>query len=400
MPHSADRVVVIGGGVAGASTALALQRSGIDVAVFERSPEPRDPADALQIWVNGMLALDRLGLGDEIRARSEPMTTQELRSWRGRILQRVDVAGLASERGLPQPFIVRRSDLLTALTNGLDDGVLTRSSSCVGIEQDADGVTVRLADGREERAAVAVVADGMTSEVRNAVFGRIEPRYAGYRYLSAVSEHQDASVPPGAFQFILGPGDRFGIHAGHRWSLWFAALVGPPGDGEAREPKKQTLKERFRRFGGAVEGFIDGTDETAIEATDVEDLDPLERWVSGRVVLIGDAAHASTPNLGRGGGDALEDGIVLANCLADAAGDVTNALARFEQRRRENASDVQKRARRIGKLNSWKNPLAVAVRERIMRLASGATVKEIKTDFARFAAIADDSCAPDARVAG
>jgi 2-polyprenyl-6-methoxyphenol hydroxylase-like FAD-dependent oxidoreductase len=281
-----------------------------------------------------------------------------------------------------------------ALTNGLDDGVLTRSSSCAGIEQDADGVRVRLADGREERAAVAVVADGMTSDVRNAVFGRIEPRYAGYRYLSAVSEHQDASVPPGAFQFILGPGDRFGIHAGHRWSLWFAALLGPPGDGEAREAKKQTLKERFRRFGGAVEGFIDGTDEAAIETTDVDDLDPLERWVSGRVVLIGDAAHASTPNLGRSAGDALEDAVVLADCLADAAGDVTNALARFEQQRREDTSDVQKRARRIGTLNSWKNPLAVAVRERIMRLASGATVKEMKTDFARFAAIADDSRAP------
>src|SRR2546428_13276237 len=109
MPHSADRVVVIGGGVAGASTALALQRSGIDVAVFERSPEPRDPADALQIWVNGMFALDRIGGCDLIPARCGPMTTPELRSLRSSIPQRVVCSGLASESGLLQALDVHSS---------------------------------------------------------------------------------------------------------------------------------------------------------------------------------------------------------------------------------------------------------------------------------------------------
>jgi 2-polyprenyl-6-methoxyphenol hydroxylase-like FAD-dependent oxidoreductase len=340
-----------------------------------------------------MLALDELGIADKIRERGEPIAVQELRSWHGATLQRVDVAALVSERGLPQPFIVRRSDLQAALAGALGDGVLERGSSCVAVQQDDDGVTLRMADGRDERARVVVGADGIASDVRTALLGRIEPRYAGYRYVHATSEHRDPSVPPGAFHFLLGRGDRFGIHAGDHWTLWFAVLRGPRPDDDAEAPHKPRLLDRFRSFDPSVARFIEGTAEDAIVSTDIEDLDPLDNWVDGRAVLVGDAAHASTPNLGRGVGDALEDAIVLADHLA-AASDlaemsaVTDALLRFERDRHDDATRVQRRARRIGKLTSWRNPVAVAARERIMRLAEHAVVKEMEEDFARFSEFA------------
>jgi 2-polyprenyl-6-methoxyphenol hydroxylase-like FAD-dependent oxidoreductase len=385
-----ERLVVVGGGVGGTSTALALKRMGIDVAVLEQAAAPPATDDGLQIWVNGMAALDRLGVGDELREHGEPMTVQELRSWRGRVLIRVPVAKLAREHGLPQPFVVRRSDLLGALRNALEGGALARGAKAVAVEEDADGAAVLLADGREERAAAVIGADGIASTVRTALFGPTEPRYAGYRYVCGISTHRDASVPPGVFQFTFGRGDRFGIHAGEQWTLWFAGLVGPKNEGDARNPGKQQLLERFEDFGSTVSGFIESTGESAMMSSDIEDLEPLEHWVAGRIALLGDAAHASQPNLGRGAGDAIEDAVVLAECLASvpSLGDgeaVRRALLQFEDRRRPDATEVQRRASRIGRLASWRNPVAVAAREQIMRRIAGpAMIKETRADFIRF----------------
>jgi 2-polyprenyl-6-methoxyphenol hydroxylase-like FAD-dependent oxidoreductase len=391
MNDARSRVVVIGGGIGGASAALGLQRAGIDVSVFERSPQRDERDDGLQIWVNAMVALDELGLADAVQSFGEPMELEELRSWRGSLLTTVPVKELVEKYELPGPVLVRRPDLVKALTGALEEGVLRYDTSFEGLVQDREGITLRLADGREARAAVVVAADGLDSSVRTMLFGPIEPKVAGYRYLSALTTHQDPSVPPGMFQLSFGRGDRFGIHAGSRWTYWFGVLVAPPESDDPPEGRRRQLLDRFRRFGRAITDFIEASDEETIDRADIRDIDPLARWVEGRVALLGDAAHAATPNLGRGAGDAIEDAVAFADCLSTVArledhDAATDALRRYEERRRPDATTVQARARRIGKLASWKNPAAVAFREQIMRRIAGpAMLKETEEEFAMIA---------------
>jgi FAD-dependent urate hydroxylase len=371
-----DRVIVIGAGIGGASAALSLQRAGIAVRLFERADEPQDVGAGIQIWVNGMVALQRLRVLEAVQQQGGPMDVQELGSWRGSLLIRIPVAELAERHGLPRPVLIKRADLLATLTGALDDGVLNLASGVASIEQDHGGVTVRFADGREERAAVVVAADGIGSDTRKALFGPIEPRWAGYQYLRAISTHEDPSIPPEAFKFMIGRRDRFGLHAGRSWTYWFGVLLVKPESGDPPEGRKQQLLARFEGFGRTVTDFIESVPEEEIGRTDIRDLDPLERYVNGRVVLVGDAAHATTPNLGRGAGEALDDAIAIAAHLSEASSlsdsdAVADALRRFDEQRRPAASDVQTRARRIGKLFAFRDPVRVAVREQIMRRAAG-----------------------------
>ena len=383
----ADRVIVIGAGIGGASAALALQRAGIDVRLFERAGELQDVGAGIQIWVNGMAALQRLGVLAAVQQNGEPMDVQELTSWRGTPLIRIPVAELAERYGLPRPVLVKRADLLAVLTGALDDGVLELGSGVAAIEQDHDGVTVRLADGREERAAVVVSADGIGSETRKALFPPIEPRWSGYQYLRALSTHEDPSLPPEAFRFMIGRGDRFGLHAGRSWTYWFGVLLAKPESGDPPEGRRQQLLDRFRSFGPTVTDFIESVPDAEIGRTDIRDLDPLDRYVEGRVVLVGDAAHATTPNLGRGAGEALEDAVAVAEHLSAASslsdpGAVAEALRRFDEQRRPAASEVQTRARRIGKLLGVRDPLRVAVREQLMRRVVGPRMLEdVEAEF-------------------
>lgn len=383
------RAIVIGAGIGGLSAAIALRRIGIPVTVLERSAELREVGAGIQIWANGMAALDRLGLADEVARLGEPLEEMSFTSWRGQPLLQLPVGELARAAGVRLPVIVRRPDLLHALAEGAGEGTVRLGSDCVGYEQDGDGVTVRLADGREERGALVVAADGADSLVRMARLPQAKPRYAGYQYLRALCDLTDPRVPAGAFQFSFGRAHRFGIHAG---VYWFGVVVTPPGTVDSPAGRKRDLLECFRDFAEPVPTLVESVPDETIGRTDIRDLEPLERWVDGRVVIVGDAAHATTPNLGRGAGEAIEDAITLAACL-EAAGSLADgeqlaqALARFEQERRPATAAVQTKARRIGQMLSWRGRAACAAREAFMRTAMGRIMeRETRTELAALAA--------------
>lgn len=356
--------------------------------VFEQAPALREVGTGIGIWVNGMRALGHLGVAESVQAVSSPVEVQEFRSWRGRVLVHAPVGDMAREFGLLPPVIVRRPALLGVLRAALDEDVVQLGATCVGFEQDGAGVTARFADGREERGAVLVGADGINSLVRARHASQAQPRYAGYQYLRALSRFEHPAFPHGKFSFTLGPGDRFGAsHADDETMYWFAVIMAPEG---ARDPaigRKGELLDRFGRFPPEISALIESTPEEAIFRNDIRDLEPLDRWGDGRVTLLGDGAHATTPNLGRGAGEAIEDAVVLAERLASSRlGDrasVVAALRAYEAVRIPATAKVQKTALRIGKIASWQNGLAWRGRELLMRNVAGpAMVKGWRSEFA------------------
>lgn len=393
-------VLVVGGGIGGLSLALVLRRLGVAVTVLEQSPDQAPVGGAIQIWVNGMRHLADLGLAERVREVSAPLELQSFRSWKRGVMWENPVGEFVRRYGLPAPAMIRRGDLFGILAGALPAGVIEYGAACTGFEQDEKGVTAILADGREVRGSVLVAADGLYSTVRRSIVDSAEPRYAGYQYLRGLASLD--GFPPGLFSFTFGVGDRFGVHdLGSGAVYWFGVIVADEGTGDAPGGRKAELLERFRDFPAPTLALIESTPDADILRTDTRDLDPLDRWIEGRVVLLGDAAHATTPNLGRGGGEALEDAVFLGHRLAESGsleeGDsVAAALTSYEAQRRPSTRLLQERSRRLGAMASVRNRAAHGVLELAFKQVLGKRMtRAMEADLAALQAEPEGPASPE-----
>jgi 2-polyprenyl-6-methoxyphenol hydroxylase-like FAD-dependent oxidoreductase len=373
-PVGAFRALVIGGGIGGLSAALALQRAGLHANVFERSPEIIDAGGGLQIWLNGMAALDRLGIAEAVGRGGAPIESLMFRSRTGKTLVAVPIGDLARKRRALPPHYARRIALLEALGAELRDDTVRRGAQFVGFRRDSAGVAAQFADGTEEIGTILIGADGADSSVRKQLDGG-DLVYAGYRYVHGYCEFDHAAAPAGQFAVTFGRGDRFGVaDIGDGRRAWFAALVGSAAGAAGAGAAKLELLERFRDFPAPVTDIVAATDVSSVFRKDIYELAPSRRWGEKGITLLGDAAHALTPTLGRGAGEAIEDGIVLAECLAAAdisKADAAAALRAYEQRRIGPTKVVRARASRIGKLAAISNPLGCRLRDQLMKRVVG-----------------------------
>jgi 2-polyprenyl-6-methoxyphenol hydroxylase-like FAD-dependent oxidoreductase len=182
---------------------------------------------------------------------------------------------------------------------------------------------------------------------------------------------------------LWGPATRFGIgYVGYPRVYWFAVVNADEGAGDAPIGRKRELLERFRGWARPVEALIEHTEESAIGRTDVQDIEPLRRWGQGRVTLLGDAAHTTTPNMGRGANEAIEDAVVLASCLAEARdlrdrSALVRALRAYEARRMAPTAMITNASRRVGQIARWGSPLACSVRAAAMGLVASRVVPKV-----------------------
>jgi FAD-dependent urate hydroxylase len=383
-------VVVVGGNMAGLATAIALRKAGLRPVVLERMPSQPHVNGGLHIWTNGSKALAWLGLEDEVRAAGAPVDTLEFKDWRGGVLLRARISDLEQRYGGHGAFFIPRVDLPRALLRAVTDGDVRWGSTVTEVRDDGEHATAVLADGSEVRASVVVGADGINSVVRRGLFGQIAPRSAGYEDWGAVVEFEHPKAPPGYYPTYWGRGVRLGIaNIGRGRLYWAAALQRSPAErarGEA--PLIDDVLEQFRGWPEPIEDVIRATPQDAFYGAEIRDLVPLKQWGIGRLTLVGDAAHATTPNAGRGVSEALEDAVVLARLLGslpdlEDRGRVAGALKAYEETRRKPTASVTNLSRQIGLLGKWKNPAAVAARGVYLRAITAPTVMSMRKDFAK-----------------
>jgi 2-polyprenyl-6-methoxyphenol hydroxylase-like FAD-dependent oxidoreductase len=301
-----------------------------------------------------------------------------MRTWRGGTLVALDPDALAARLG-EVPLAIHRADLHAVLRAAFD-GPLHLGARCAGVEHGADGVTARFADGRTLRAAVLVGADGLRSAVRTALHGDVPPVYAGYTAWRAVVPFDPAALTPGE---TFGRGQRFGqVPLPGGQAYWFATASVPEG-AAFPEGEKAALRRLFGGWHAPVEALVEATPAEALIRTDLYDRPPLAPWGRGRVTLLGDAAHPTTPNLGQGAGMALEDAAALARRLA-SGGDVEEALRAYEAARAARTAAVVRASRAIGAVGQWRSPAAVAARTALFRLTPGRAVVERTARFAAY----------------
>ena len=368
MEKQALHVSIIGGGIGGLAAAAALQRQGIQVALFERNPELREIGAGLTLWANGVQVLRRLGLGDALAAVSAPLARFECWSWRGECLgsMRLDILG----RRVGTPSLgIHRADLLRLLASAVDRESIHVHAHCVGFSSSQGQVIARFADGHELQADLLVGADGLYSVIREQLLGKAPPRYSGYTCWRGVALFEHEHVSPGISSETWGRGRRFGmLPIGSGRVFWYATLNCPAGEQDRVGERKARL---FRLFGGwrhPIERLIETTSEEAILRNDLFDRRPVRHWGSGRVTLLGDAAHPPTPNLGQGACQALEDALVLAGCLSDQR-EPAAALRAYEARRARRSAAITRQSALFGKIGQWEHPLLCSLRDGLTPLA-------------------------------
>jgi 2-polyprenyl-6-methoxyphenol hydroxylase-like FAD-dependent oxidoreductase len=349
------RVIVVGGGIAGLSTAIALRKTGHEVVVLEQAPRI-DPAGAgITLFANAMRALERLGVAEAVAARGAAATRSAILTRQGRELTQVPSDLLEGTTAL------HRADLQAELAAASGDVRL--GVEVTAVEQGEYGVVARSTDGSEERGDLLVGADGLSSVVRRAI-ADAPIRYAGYTAWRGVCS---VPVEAGRLTESWGVGERFGlVDLGRGRTYWFATKNAPEGEPDEPGGRKAEILQRFSGWHEPIAAVVEAADECAILRNDVYYLEPLPRWSDGRSVLVGDAAHATTPGVGQGAAQAIEDAVVLADRLA-GSDDLTAALAEYAAIRRPRANAVLKMSRRVDTAAQLANPLGWRLRNAVVR---------------------------------
>ncbi|RSZ36157.1 MULTISPECIES: FAD-dependent oxidoreductase [unclassified Variovorax] len=365
----AARVLIVGAGIAGCSAAIALANKGFRVTLVEKQAEWRFQSSGIFIYGNGLEALRKVGVLPGILEAG--FAIEDGRNvyldHRGEPI--VDVFYPRSSGGAAPIVGIKRAEMHRVLAARLDAlGVEIRLATTVAkidSPEGSDRAVVVFSDETEECFDLVVGADGIRSQLREAVAGPIAPRYTGFGVWRSVHERPrdlDAKI------MMMGIGKRLGIMPISDDRLYiFGTVSEPTGRWYPKEDWPSLMRERFAEFGGPARQFLDqlGADSEVLY-TAVEEVQAPLPWHAGRVLLIGDAAHASTPFMGQGGAMAVEDAVVLAGMLA-RHGTAEATLQAFGERRYPMCRFVQEASRKVGEAGAMEDAESCARRNAAMR---------------------------------
>lgn len=359
---AALRVLIVGGGIAGLATAAGLRRAGIACEIVERAERWQPVGAGIVLGVNAMRVMDGLGLADAVAARGARLGKGAITDAHGRDLGVTDFGALED---LGPTIAIHRAALHEVLLAAIGDVPVTLGASVDEVQSGADGARVRISDGREGRYDLVVGADGIRSRVRELVLGETPLAYSGYTCWRLVVKAPSEDV---RMREMWAPGKRFGIvPLGDDRVYCFAVANAPAGRDDPEPGRLERFRERFAGFGGQVPEILAAlTRPDELIHNDLEELPPCP-WVAGRALLIGDAAHALTPNMGQGAAMALEDSMVLVELLA-AGASVEDALPALVARRESRVRWVQDQSRRIGRMGQLESRVLCTLRNAVMRL--------------------------------
>ena len=342
------KVLIVGAGIAGCSAALALGAAGWSVSVVEKQPRWAFQSSGIFVYANGLLQFRALGVMDEMVSAGfvVPAGRNVYLDAQGALLATVHYPSL---HGAPAILGIKRAEMHRILSARLDAlGVTVRlGTTVVDLRSDASGVDVADSQGRQERFDLVVGADGIRSGVRALLWPEVQPAYSGFGVWRSVHRR-----PPDLVDkiMLMAPGKRLGIMPISQDRLYLFGTI-PESRGTRFDPAHwaATMQSRFAEFGGPVRPFLDELQggEAEVLYTAVEEIDMALPWHRGRVLLIGDAAHASTPFMGQGGAMAVQDGVVLARLLAGHP--IGDAVEVFGQHRAPMCRFVQEGSRRVGR---------------------------------------------------
>lgn len=359
-------IIIIGGGIGGLCTALMLQRNGFRTELYESSSSIRAIGAGLGVGSNAFRALNEAGVGKRLEEKGNRLDCMIFQNQHGKVLNQLDFTVLAREFGLSN-FTIHRADLHSILYEAISPGVIHLKKKCIDFVQDEEMVTVTFEDGSKASGELVIAADGIHSMFRTRLVPNSLPRYAGYTCWRGVVKSDDPKIHSQTAYELWGKEGRFGIVPLKDGQVyWFACVNAKFRDMDYQNLSPRDVAHIFRAFPKHVVKLIESTKEDALFHHDMLDIKPLKKFTYGRVVLLGDAAHATTPNMGQGAGQAMEDAIVLSKSLKGSKS-LSEAFQHYEKARVKRTEKIITMSRQIGEAAQLENPIAIKIRNAIFQ---------------------------------
>ena len=374
-----NNALIVGAGIAGCSAAITLASRGIAVTLIDNQNEWRFQSSGIFVYSNGLAALREVGVLDEIIAAGFGIADgrNPYLDHLGAPIVEVFYPSIGGD--VPPILGIKLAEIhriLAARLNTLGVGIrLGTTVSMLSSGSASESARAVLSDGSAAEYDLVIGADGIRSQVRSLLYPSIQPRNTGFGVWRSVHDR------PADFHtkiMMMGVGKRLGIMPISGDKLYIFGTVPEPREHwHAREDWPAIMRQKFAEFGGPARLFLDEVSPaTEVLYTVVEEVAAPLPWHEGRVLLIGDSAHASTPFMGQGGAMAIEDAVVLGRMLEQDAPDVPELLRRFGERRYPMCKFVQDVSRQVGEAGAVEDPESCKARNAAMREHAQANVND------------------------
>lgn len=355
------KVTIVGAGIGGLTLANALQMKGIDFEIFEAFSEFKTVGAGIILAQNAMEVFRALEMAPRLREVGNSLNSVRITDPNLRVLLE------SSTPGESETVALHRADLQNQLLFNLPKEKIHLGKRIDKLDTTNGKTVLMFDDGTSHRASLVIGCDGINSKVRDAVVANSEIRYANQSCWRGVLNYQVPTEFAENVHEIWGKGMRIGIvQLNSEQVYWYALRNSEKGDEHLTHAD---LAQLFKHYPALVIDILKATGDDQIILSDMIDLDPIEKWYQGNNCLLGDAAHATTPNMGQGACQSIVDAKVLADCLSlyDAA---PKAFKEYQKQRFKAANKITKMSWTLGKIAHWKLPIAVNFRNSMLRISA------------------------------
>lgn len=361
--NSYSEYTIIGGGIAGLSTAIALKKNGINAMVFEAAADFKPVGAGLILAPNAIAAYDYIGISEKIITAGNPLGQLSILNQKGRDISTSNVKTIDPEATY---LSIHRADLHKVLIEQMDESQVVLGCRSYNIETGPNGYTIKFENGRIHSTKYLIVAEGIHSKIRKIIFPDVKERYAGYACWRGVTDNSQMQIKRASETW--GSKGRFGIvPLENNQIYWFAVVNTTQNNPIYSNYTQSQILEIFKDYHAPIGSIISNTPNDSIIWNDISDLVPTHQFAHENIVFVGDAIHATTPNLGQGACQAIEDAAILAKCIADEA-IVKNAFKKFEEKRVPRTNFIVNQSWKIGKIAQNGNNLVASLRNGLLAI--------------------------------
>ncbi|MCH2193598.1 FAD-dependent monooxygenase [Kordia sp.] len=357
-------ITIIGAGIGGLTTALALEQKGFQVVIYEQAKTIKPMGAGIMLASNAMKVYQNLGIDVQLILNANPLYSMNITDKNLNAFSKIDLQYFKHTYNL-QSISIHRGKLQEILLQNLKTTEIHLHHTLDSLTKEIDGYTLQFQNGQQIKSSIILAADGIYSNVRNVLFPNSKLRSMKQVCWRGVANFTLPKTYQNELNEAWGNGDRFAFVQLHENQMYWYAVKSFTQHKD--EFSTEDLSSYFSSYASIVQEIITTTPSQNIHETVIEDLQPISSWHDEFACLIGDAAHATTPNMGQGACQAIEDALVIANCLKEC--DTTEeAFRKYQKQRKATAHKVVKQSWHIGKISHWKHPVATFLRNGLLQI--------------------------------
>lgn len=354
---------IIGAGIGGLTTAIALEQKGIKTSVFEQAEQIKPVGAGIILASNAMQVYEKLGLRKVIEENGNPISSMNITKSNLKPLSKIDLTYF-ERKHKTKNIAIHRGTLQQILIDKLKSTAINLNHQLTSIDENTNGYYLKFENGEQIQSSTLLGADGLNSVVRQHIFPNNSIRHANQICWRGITECDLPIKFKNELNEAWGKSERFGfVQIAKNKVYWYALKSFKKNKNEF---SFNNLEQYFSDYNAIIKDIIKSTKKEQINTAEISDLKPTNNWYKENVCLIGDSAHATTPNMGQGACQAIEDAFVLSTCLCKYG--ITKAFSEYQKLRLPKAHQVVKASWLVGKMAHLKNPILIGLRNQMLTL--------------------------------